>query len=89
MSTRPLFIGLLSCLVGCLETPEQACDSVCNELVVYCETDAYPSLASCRQGCEHSWDQGADVDREAACIAESECNLFDILECEHAYGPLD
>jgi hypothetical protein len=89
MSTRPVFITVLPLIMACLEPPEQRCDEVCQELVVRCETEAYPSLDSCQQGCANSWEKGANIDAESSCISDAECNLFEILECEHAYGPLD
>ena len=89
MSKRLVLIRLLFLLTGCLEPPEEGCDEVCHELVVRCETEAYPSLDSCRQGCANNWDRGANIEAESSCISDAECNLFEILECEHAYGPLD
>ena len=73
-------------LIGCNETEESVCDGLCRELVSSCGYAAYPSIESCRQGCEYSSELGADITAEKECIIEAECDTFAIVECEHAYG---
>jgi hypothetical protein len=76
----------LIALVGCNETEETVCDGLCRELVQSCSYAAYPSIESCRQGCEYASELGADITAEKECIIEAECDTFAIVECEHVYG---
>jgi hypothetical protein len=76
----------LVAVIGCTETEETVCDGLCRELVQSCGYAAYPSLDSCRQGCEYAAEQGADIVGEEECIINAECDTFAIVECEHVYG---
>ena len=72
--------------IGCEQTEESVCDGLCRELVQNCSYAAYPSLDSCRQGCEYASEQGADIVGQETCITDASCDTFAIVECEHVYG---
>lgn len=77
----PFIAFTLSC------QPEySACSDLCNELVITCGFEAFPTLDSCLQGCEYNVDNGADVGAQLLCVDAAVCDTFQILECEHAYG---
>lgn len=77
----------LTTLLGCKQQVQQSdCDALCHELVYTCAYAAFPSIDSCVQGCTYNADQGADVGGQLACVQESSCDTFAIVECEHAYG---
>jgi hypothetical protein len=59
---------------------------LCQELVQTCDYSAYPTFSSCEEGCLYYQDEGADIEAQLTCIQESECNEFDVIECEHAHG---
>jgi len=62
------------------------CDDICTELVAICDYAAYPSRDSCRQGCAWDASQGGDVTAALACFEAADCNTFEIVECQHAFG---
>lgn len=77
---------LLFAACNAATAPQGPCDEMCRSLVQDCGYAAYPSLESCRQGCEYNATQGADASAQSACVTEAACDTFAILECEHAYG---
>lgn len=78
---------LLTLLVGCESSQEnQTCASICDELVMACEYEAYPTRDSCMQGCLYKFELGAKMERAESCILAAECDTFEIIECEHAEG---
>jgi hypothetical protein len=79
-------LALLLSIAGCAHEAS-TCDQTCSELVTSCDYAAYPSFASCQQGCAYWEEQGVDVEGYLGCVEQAECNTFDIVECEHAYGP--
>jgi hypothetical protein len=79
-------LALLLLLAGCPATEESVCSDLCVELVTHCEYAAFPSIESCNQGCNYAASEGADVEGEAGCVLAAECDTFEIIECEHAYG---
>lgn len=82
-------LGLIVPLVltACASTavPATPCGDMCDQLVSTCSYAAFPSMESCLQGCEFDSTNGRDVDGQQECVADAECNTFDIVECEHAY----
>lgn len=73
-------------VAGCGPTvpPEvAACQSVCTELMSTCGFDAYPSYDSCLTGCANEVEEGHDIFAKEDCVFEADCNLFDLLDCEH------
>lgn len=82
--------GALALLaMGCQGKVETTCDLMCRELVQNCGIDAYPTLDSCRQGCNYAEEQGADVESQKQCVDDAACDPFLIVECENAYGQPD
>lgn len=80
----PLFFSMLS---GCTaQEQEETCDTICDELVLSCEYEAYPTRESCLQCCLYKTQQGAKMERAESCILNAECDTFEIIECEHAEG---
>jgi hypothetical protein len=63
------------------------CDEMCAELVEKCEYAAFPTTTSCVQGCLYAENEGGDVKGQRDCVLEAECDTFDIVECEHEFGP--
>ena len=63
-----------------------ACSEMCDELQGACAYDAFPDVNSCLEGCLYSESEGADIEAQLACILESECDTFEILECENHHG---
>lgn len=72
--------------LGCnAEDPErEACARACDELVQACGIETYPSLDSCLSGCETAAAEGEDVVAFDICIRDAECDLFEVIECQHA-----
>lgn len=82
----PLLTLLLS-LLGCAGSEaKEICDGICDELVMECGYEAYPTYESCLQGCLYKEEQGAKMDRAFQCVQKAECDTFEIIECEHAEG---
>ena len=79
---------LLSLLAaGCSTYESGPCDDLCTELSSECGYAAFPTFGSCYQGCEYAEaEEGADIVGHVGCVQAAECNTFDILECEHAFG---
>jgi len=85
---RPILgCGLL--LGGCDSPEQQVCDEVCDQLVTECSFAAYPDRTSCMDGCLHSASEGAPVLPMATCMAEAECDPFEVVACsrQHAVEP--
>lgn len=83
-------IWLLSILAGCTTGTVKSnpiCDAMCAELVDTCKYAAYPTSQSCVQGCVYNQKQGADIAGQRDCILDAQCDTFDIVECEHQFGP--
>ncbi len=66
--------------------PNSMCDDICDELVQSCDYAAFPSVESCEQGCAYSKSEGADIEGYLNCVEAAECNTFEIVGCERAYG---
>lgn len=81
LSIWPILTFTLSC--GQEYAP---CTDLCNELVIACGFEAFPTVDSCMQGCEYNADNGADIGAQLLCVDAAVCDTFQILECEHAYG---
>ncbi len=81
------FVSLLF-VAACTTEAEvdEICDEMCQELVMTCEYDAYPSFESCMQGCAFSREQGGNVKRYQECVTEAACDTFLIVDCEHEFG---
>jgi hypothetical protein len=73
-------------LAGCGGQDAQSCSSLCSVLVETCTVAAYPDTTTCVEGCLADQDQGADIDRELECVQTTNCDLFQIVECEHTFG---
>jgi hypothetical protein len=74
-------------LAACSNEIERTCEDLCAELVGSCNYEAFPSIESCLQGCLYDAQElGADVVSEFTCVEQAACDLFAIVECEHAYG---
>lgn len=76
--------------IGCTPIPEkvdETCQDLCDELVMVCGFDAYPSKESCTQGCAYNQEKGADTQGQLECVQAADCALPQIVECEHAFGP--
>jgi len=74
-------------LTACSTPEERACDDMCSELVYTCDYDAYPTLASCLQGCILEAEDGTDVQAKEDCILAANCDTFTIIECQHDFDP--
>ena len=85
---KTLLLGLVSILlVGCLTTSDQAaCKKMCESLVRTCHFEAFPDYSSCEQGCGYEATEGGHVVSMAECVEEADCETFEILECQHAFG---
>ncbi len=83
---RRLVLALLLAACGPDRSANTACDEICDELVLRCGYEAFPSYDSCTQGCSYNAEQGADVDGQLDCVVGAECDTFAIVECEHAFG---
>jgi hypothetical protein len=86
---RHFILGAILLTVACggKEEPDQVCSDMCSVLVRDCSFAAYPSEASCVEGCLYNQEQGADVAAQLECINDAEsCDTFAIAECEHAHG---
>jgi len=79
-----LFLSLA--LAGCSTAYTGPCDSLCNQLVDTCNYAAYPTYSDCYDGCIYAQQQGSDVAGERQCVQNANCDTFQIVECEHAYG---
>jgi hypothetical protein len=64
----------------------ERCESICDELVVVCEFGAYPDVSSCQDGCLYEDDQGGDLRGLEDCLADSDCDTFEVIECQRAHG---
>mgnify|MGYP000238489764 CR=1 FL=1 len=88
---RSIFVSVLVGVAGCSEPVvdevREACQPICDELVEACGLAAFPDEDSCMGGCAYVASQDeADLDLYAICVRQAECDPFDIVECEHAYG---
>ncbi|MFZ5481458.1 MAG: hypothetical protein ACOZNI_32150 [Myxococcota bacterium] len=63
---------------------DETCEAICDELVMTCAYEAYPTHDSCLQGCLYEEEQGSNMGRAWQCIQAAECDTFAIVECEHA-----
>ena len=74
---------------ACVAAPDGAaeqCSEMCSSLVLDCGFAAYPSVASCEQGCLYNAGLGAFVGAQQVCVELAACDPFAVMECEHAYG---
>jgi hypothetical protein len=81
---RVVLMFLLAC--GGEAEQRNLCDAICDELVMACAYDAYPTRDSCMQGCLYKAEQGANMGRAKSCVMNADCDTFAIIECEHAEG---
>jgi hypothetical protein len=79
--TLALFPMLLACETAATG-PLSTCEALCGELVTECAYDAYPSMDSCMQGCNHLAETGAGVDARLACVQAAQCDTFAVVACE-------
>ena len=89
MSRRrwPLALPLVAALLSCGGAAEdQACDDLCTELMQQCGFAAFPDRDSCLQGCAYDSEQGANTAALLTCVTATECDLAEIVECEHQHG---
>lgn len=77
-------LWLLGCNGDTAVDPE--CQGLCDELVVSCEYDAFPTYDSCMEGCLYDKKKKADIAGELTCIQDASCDTFAVLECQHRYG---
>ena len=79
---------LLRLLIACGGSDKNLCGDLCDELVLQCGYEAFPTYDSCIQGCTYDAQQGVDIDAELACVDAANgpdgCDTFAILECQHA-----
>ncbi|MBX2803231.1 MAG: hypothetical protein KTR31_36460 [Myxococcales bacterium] len=75
-----------ACTTSTLDANDRSCAELCDELVVVCAYEAFPTRESCEQGCRYNADQGANVPGQLVCVELAECDPFLIVECEHDFG---
>jgi hypothetical protein len=82
---------LMVAAIGCAEPdPDQiTCEELCDQLVTTCAYAAFPDVGSCVQGCLYSASVGGDVEGQLDCVFLAQCDTFEIVECEHQYGPAE
>lgn len=73
-------------LLACASPEEKACTAMCEQLVYDCDYQAYPSLASCEQGCAYEVGLGVDVFAEQECLETAACDTFEVLNCVNRFG---
>lgn len=76
--------------VACQPEPatlDPACAPLCNHLVEDCALSSFPSVSSCVDGCAASDQSGGDIQTQWTCVQLAGCDLFEIVECEHDFGP--
>lgn len=78
---------LVVCLGGGLWACQTECEALCQELVLTCGLEAYPSLSSCEEGCLYEESQGANTPEFLSCVERAGCDTFRILECQNDFGP--
>jgi hypothetical protein len=80
--------GLLTALTACSSGGETEwpadCSALCDALVTDCAYEAYPTMNSCLQGCTYDIELGKDIGGQRSCVESANCNLFTIVECQHA-----
>jgi hypothetical protein len=79
-------VFLFVCLAGGSLACQTECEALCQELVLTCGVEAYPSLASCEEGCLYEEDQGANTTEFLSCVERADCDTFRILECQNDFG---
>lgn len=84
---RPAWVALAVSMAACSSYENKPCSDLCHELAGECNYAAYPSFASCYEGCVYAQtERGADIPAQNDCVQAAECDTFAIVECEHAYG---
>jgi hypothetical protein len=79
--------GLLVLALGACSAPERAaCQSMCEQLVSSCGVSAFPSAASCEEGCRYEGGEGAELGAMEICLHEAQCDLFEIVACGRSHG---
>ena len=78
------FIPVLACATQ--NSGSSPCYKLCQELVQTCDYDAFPSFASCEEGCLYYEEEEVDIQSQLECITEAECDPFSVIECEHQHG---
>lgn len=81
---RSIPLLLLASCVG--PPPKAVCESMCDQLVHECGFTAYPSHASCVEGCLYDAGIGAPVHTLEDCISDAQCDGFMVVECSRAFG---
>lgn len=74
---------ILAFLLACADEPTP-CEQICDELVMNCAYEAYPSVDTCLQACTYREESGVDVSKELTCLEQAACDPFATIECEHA-----
>ena len=77
---------LVVCLLGGPWACQTECEALCEELVLNCGMEAYPSVNSCVEGCLYEESQGANTTEFLSCVERAECDTFRILECQNDFG---
>ncbi len=83
------WVGIALAL-GCGEPESEAlgdCSAICTTVVDTCALPSWPSRQSCLDACTANAELGADIPSQRQCVELSECDLFALVECEHAFGP--
>ncbi len=83
---------LVVALAGCPGPEQVACEGACDVLATECAYEAYPSAASCVEGCLTRADLGDDVQAFDACVFEASvaadgerlCDPFAVMTCARA-----
>ncbi|MEN0060795.1 MAG: hypothetical protein AAGA48_01530 [Myxococcota bacterium] len=90
MTGGPIFALLSLLLIGCAD-PEPVglgdCSDICREVVDQCALPTWPTRAGCLDGCLLNAARGGDITSQRQCVELAECDLFALVECEHAFGP--
>lgn len=76
--------------VGCAEPEPESlgdCTDTCRVVVDDCALPSWPDRQSCVDACVAGAASGADVESQKLCVELAECDLFALVECEHAFGP--
>ena len=88
MRTILLVLCLTSACAERAETVENHCSGLCDVLVTQCAVNSFPSVEDCESACVFGEeDGGADILSYKVCVeAVSDCDTFEIVECENEHG---
>jgi len=79
-------LGVAACAQPTEDEVVALCEPVCDELVDTCALASYPDHDSCMGGCAFLAQEEADLQGYATCVRAADCDLFEIIECEHVHG---